>query len=98
MSLPVWEIAPGEPRRLVERVDQPGVGVYFRHIGVMATPELAQEVVEMQRRRTLGGIPPEVDSEWANLPETPAPPSASDPDAPPHTRAGLRSSTTKDAT
>jgi hypothetical protein len=42
-------------------------------------------------RRTLGGTPPPCDQRWANAQLSP-PPSASDPDAPPHRREGMASS------
>lgn len=94
MSLPVWRVGRKLGRTLYEQLaEQPSDDDRF--LGIMETPELAREVVEMQRRRVRGGMPPEVDSDWANLQETPPPPSATDPDAPPLTRSGLRSSITR---
>jgi hypothetical protein len=42
---------------------------------------------EQERLRTLGGVPPAVDYEWANERRVPPPATASDPSAPPLVRA-----------
>jgi hypothetical protein len=43
------------------------------------------ELEAERARRTLGGVPPACDPHWANT-ALPAPPSATDPDAPAHRR------------
>jgi hypothetical protein len=50
--------------------------------------ELRAQLAEEIGRRTLGGTPPPSDQRWANA-KLPPPPSASDPNAPPHRREGM---------
>lgn len=53
---------------------------------------LRADLAEAHHYRTRGGPPPACDPDWANL-ALPAPPSAADPDAPPHHRPTLRRTT-----
>jgi hypothetical protein len=66
-----------------KRLDTVGMKSEYEQSLLSEIERLKSELAECHARRTLGGIPPTCDQNWANLKYTPPPDSASDPNAPP---------------